>query len=123
MLVTFSQISLYFLNHLSSVIKKGTYLVSLKSFLYAVIFCRSTCKRLIFFSIFVANKGFKSFFTKGEFIRHNNFINVFIFLKKVEHYKSRKYIFLKVYITFCFGILISSNVIIFFHGYIYFQKN
>ena len=66
--------------------KKDISLVSSKSF---QIFGINIHKALIFFSIFVANKTFKSFFTKRDFIRYYYFINFYIF------YLYRSFIFVK----------------------------
>ena len=79
MLLTFFQILLYFSNNFSSFIKK-TYICFYQNlfYLYAFIFGRNIHRGLIFFSIFVANKIFKIFCTKGDLIRYYYFINIYI---------------------------------------------
>ena len=54
------------------------HLVSSKSFLYALIFGRNIHKGL-FFTIFVANEIFQSFFTKRDLIRYYYFIIIYNF--------------------------------------------
>ena len=93
---------MYFSNNLLSFIKKDIYLVSWKSFLYAVIIGRNIHKGL-FLSIFSANKIFKSLFTKRDLIRYYYFINIYIF------YWNRSFM-----VKVCFWISILPNFIIFF---------
>ena len=109
--LTFSQISLYFFNYSSSFIKKDIYLVSSMSFLYALIFGRNIHKGIIFFNIFVANKIFKSLFTKRDLIIHNYCVDIYIF------YGNRFFMLVKI-LFLDFNITKFDN---FFNFYICFQ--
>ena len=49
--------------------------------------------KVYFFIIFVANKLFKSFFTKGDLIRYYYFINIYIFFIEIGPLCWRNYCF------------------------------
>ena len=68
-----------FLCKSSSFIEKDIYLVSLKVFLYPLIFGSATW--LNFFIIFITNEIFKTFFTKRKLVRLYYFINICIIYK------------------------------------------
>ena len=72
-------------------------------------------KAYFFFSIFVANKVFKSFFTKRNLIGHYYFITVYIF------YKNRSFM-LKIFLFWDFNAIKFYNC--YFSIFIYtFKKN
>ena len=76
--LTFSQILLYFSNNLSF-IKKDLYLCH-ESLFYMHSFLEEIWRHSSnFFSIFVTNKIFKTFFTKRDIIRYYYFLNICIY--------------------------------------------
>ena len=81
------------------------------SFLYALIFGRNIHKGIIFFNIFVANKIFKSLFTKRDLIIHNYCVDIYIF------YGNRFFMLVKI-LFLDFNITKFDN---FFNFYICFQ--
>ena len=100
-------------NNWSFFIKKDLSLVLSKFFLHALILEGNVHKDL-FFSIFIADEIFKTFFTKIDLISYYYFIKIYIFFIEIG---------LLCWRNVCFSLSILPNVIIVFSIFIYAYKN
>ena len=107
------RITIKLFNNWSFFIKKDLSLVLSKCFLYALILEGNVHKDL-FFSIFIADEIFKTFFTKIDLISYYYFIKIYIFFIEIG---------LLCWRNVCFSLSILPNVIIVFSIFIYAYKN